>query len=287
MTKLDSLLHGKTGLTPFKIVQEECANTITTGNEFSKLANIVEETGLDITKSAGKGMLKAWDPVARKVLWSKEHITTSNGGLLATAGNLVFQGSGDGHFFALQADTSEVLWSKKIKTGIIAPPITYQVDGEQYVAVLAGWGGGAAITFDPNVPHHTYGNNGRLLVFELGGENKVPIPKKRHPELAKPPILEFSEQQVIAGKKTYHRNCGVCHGLLVVGSYSIKDLRYSDKIIHDISPNIVLDGIFAAKGMASFADLLDRKDVDNIQAYFLSEAWKHYNKQESIRSSVP
>jgi quinohemoprotein ethanol dehydrogenase len=259
-----------------------------TGNDFSKLANIVEELGVDITKTTGNGILKAWDPVARKVVWTKKHLTVTNGGVLATAGNLVFQGSGDGQLFALKADDGEVLWSKTINTGIIAPPITYQVGGEQYVAVLAGWGGGgAAGLFDPNLAHHDYGNDGRLLVFKLGGESDVPLPEKRHPEIPQPPALEGNAQQIAAGKKTYHRNCAVCHGLLAVGSYSIKDLRYSDKSIHDIYPNIVLDGIFAAKGMASFADLLEREDVDNIQAYVLSEAWKHYNKQESIKSSAP
>ena len=88
-----------------------------------------------------KGRLLAWDPVARKPRWTVEYGAYWNGGTLATAGNLVFQGTAAGDFIAYNATTGEKLWSSWATTGIVAPPITYSIDGKQYVSVMAGWGG--------------------------------------------------------------------------------------------------------------------------------------------------
>ena len=256
-----------------------------TGNSFNTFIEVYESLGLDITAQQGKGILKAWDPVAKKVAWTKDHVTVVNGGLLTTAGNLVFQGSGDGQFFALKADTGEVAWSVNAKTGIIAPPVTYAVDGEQYVAVMAGWGGGgAATTFDPKLAHHEYGNDGRILVFKLGGDPDVPQPENYRPELPEPPVQDASAEVIAEGKKHYHRQCAVCHGLLAVGPYEIPDLRYSDPSIYDAYDDIVLEGILKDNGMASFADALDTEKVAAIKAYVISEAWTYYTKQEAAKT---
>ena len=71
------------------------------------------------------GYLKAWDPVARKTRWEIEHPAFWNGGLLTTAGNLLFQGTGDGRFVAYSADIGKILWSVPTMIGIVAPPVTY------------------------------------------------------------------------------------------------------------------------------------------------------------------
>lgn len=255
-----------------------------TGNSFSTFVKEFENYGLNITDQQGKGRLKAWDPAAKKAVWTKDHVTVVNSGLLTTAGNLVFQGSGDGQFFAFKADTGEVAWSTDVKTGIIAPPVTYAIDGEQYIAVMAGWGGGgAATTFDPKLAHHEYGNEGRILVFKLGGDPNVPQPEARDVTIPEPIPVEASAEDIAAGKKEYHRHCAVCHGLLAVGPYEIPDLRYSDPSIHDAYEAIVLEGVLADTGMASFADVLDAADVKNIQSYVLTEAWTHYKKQEDAK----
>jgi quinohemoprotein ethanol dehydrogenase len=93
------------------------------------------------------GHLLAWDPVAQKERWRVPYKTIWNGGLLSTAGNLVFQGTADGRFVAYSADRGEKLWEVTVGTGIIAAPVTYEVDGVQYVSVMAGWGGAAAASF--------------------------------------------------------------------------------------------------------------------------------------------
>jgi hypothetical protein len=93
-------------------------------------------------------MLVAWDPVAQEPRWTVEHPGPWNGGLLATAGGLVFQGTAGSEFNAYNATNGEKLWSFPAQTGVVAPPVTYTIDGEQYVAVLAGWGGAYALSVD-------------------------------------------------------------------------------------------------------------------------------------------
>ena len=80
----------------------------------------------------------AWDPVQQKQAWAVERPGPWNGGTLATAGNLVFEGTAAGRFEAYRADTGERVWSFDAQTGVMAGPATYSVNGEQYVAVLAG-----------------------------------------------------------------------------------------------------------------------------------------------------
>src|SRR4029079_16752364 len=88
-----------------------------------------------------RGMLIAWDPVAQKARWTIEMPWTWNGGTLATAGNLLFQGDPYGIFHARAADTGKELWHFDAQRGIVAGPVTFRAGGEQYVAVLAGYGG--------------------------------------------------------------------------------------------------------------------------------------------------
>ncbi len=112
-----------------------------------------------------KGRLLAWDPVARKPRWTVEYGAYWNGGTLATAGNLVFQGTAAGDFIAYNAATGDKLWSSWATTGIVAPPITYSIDGKQYVSVMAGWGG----AFSKKTVSY-----GRLLTFTIGGTASLP-----------------------------------------------------------------------------------------------------------------
>ena len=124
-----------------------------------------------------KGHLAAWDPVNQREAWRVEHATTWNGGVLSTAGNLVFQGRSDGVFAAYAADTGEAKWEMPVHTGIVAGPVSYAIDGEQYIAVAANWGG--SFTLFSGVPRHR-GNvltEGRILAFKLGGRSQAPGPR--------------------------------------------------------------------------------------------------------------
>ncbi len=80
----------------------------------------------------------AWDPVARKKVWSIEEPNMWAGGAMSTASGLVFYGNLEGHLKAVDAKTGKVLWQFRVGTGITQSPVTYSIDGKQYVAVVAG-----------------------------------------------------------------------------------------------------------------------------------------------------
>ena len=119
--------------------------------------------------------LAAWDPVARREAW---RANVKGTGVMATAGNLVFQGGGayTGEFWAVRADSGEKVWSAHTPNRITSNPVSYSVDGVQYVAVLGGSGTGAIL--DERVVQP-----GRVFVFKLDGTAKLP----EDPPKAPPP----------------------------------------------------------------------------------------------------
>lgn len=214
-----------------------------------------------------KGRLLAWDPVAQAEVWRVEHGSAWNGGLLSTAGNLVFQGRADGSFLAYSADSGEVLWETAVHTGIIAPPVTYEVDGEQYVALVAGWGGAFATT--SGVPRHK-GNvleEGRVVVYKLGGDATLPEPNVTHVNLPQPPVLEADAAKLLHGNRMYNGFCSTCHGPNVNSSSQIPDLKYLGEAGHARWEVVVLGGAYSTIGMPGFADMLTPEDSEAIQAY--------------------
>ena len=222
-----------------------------------------------------KGKLLAWDPVAQEARWTVEHDGAWNGGLLSTGGGLVFQGTQDSTFNAYDAADGEELWSFDAQTGIVAPPITYTVDGEQYVAVLAGWGGALALAADGGViaKDRPVRNISRLLVFKLGGTAKLPAA----PELAAlpldPPPSRAPAELIAAGGSHYARYCAVCHAPGAVGSTVLPDLRRSGTLSNPQAwLQIVHDGALKDNGMTSFADSLSRQQIDAIREYVIHRA---------------
>ncbi len=87
------------------------------------------------------GILRAVDPVTGEYAWEHKEPMPLWAGVLATHGDLVFTGTGDGYFKAFHAETGEELWKFQVGTGIISPPVTWEMDGEQYIGVTAGYGG--------------------------------------------------------------------------------------------------------------------------------------------------
>ncbi len=230
-----------------------------------------------------EGYLKAWDPVRQELAWSVKHPGRANGGVLTTGGNLVFQGTGDGRFVAYRADTGEKRWEVKTDIGIVAPPITYAIAGEQYVAVLAGWGGVPAIIgADAGISAATtHANPGHVLVFKLGGQTTMPVvDAKRFTTIPPPPSDDASPEKIARGERLYHQNCANCHGLSAVSSGVISDLRFASKAVHDNFGKIVLEGIIGEQGMASYADVLDQEGVDAIHSYIISRAAEDRNAQK-------
>ncbi len=235
-----------------------------------------------------EGWIVAWDPIGQKEVWRAKHPTFWNGGVLTTAGNLVFQGSGDGMFTAWKADSGEEVWKIDAKTGIIAPPVTYMVDGEQYVAVLAGWGG-AVIAFapEPATAIQKYGNDGKIFAFKLGGQKTIEATETPRPPMEKPPEQTANAATVAKGEGVFHRYCAVCHGFLAMSAGEVPDLRYSAPEVFARYNEIVLDGERAHTGMASFRDHLNEEDVKAIRAYVLGLAHAAYTMENANPPSPP
>ncbi|HSE97905.1 MAG TPA: c-type cytochrome, partial [Blastocatellia bacterium] len=214
------------------------------------------------------GRLLAWDPVAQKERWRVEYPIIWNGGLLSTAGNLVFQGTADGRFVAYSADRGEKLWEVAVGTGVIAAPVTYQIDGVQYVSVMAGWGGafGLVSGFNPGgggiVP-------GRLLTFALNAKQALPEAAAQKLPQVTPIEFDATPEKINRGAALYAQYCGACHGLLAMGGGAIADLRYSHPSILNQYPDIVLNGKFSNVGMPSFKQWLTGDDIEAIRAYIL------------------
>ena len=247
-----------------------------TGNDFAAVMKAV----LDAINSGhppppGMGYIKAWDPVAQKEVWHVQMGGSWNGGLLATAGGLVFGGGADGIFAAYDAKTGAKLWSIDLKTGILAPPVSYAIDGQQYIALLAGWGGAGGLSAlkDPTTAVIKYGTNqGRLFVFKLGGTQTVAALQPEGNPVTEPPPQTDSPATVEKGFTTFHRNCAVCHGYFAESDGVLPDLRTVPNEIWAQYDDIVLGGALADGGMASFKDLLTKDDVHAIRAYVLSQS---------------
>jgi quinohemoprotein ethanol dehydrogenase len=227
-------------------------------------------------------LIRAWDPVAGKVVWEHQTsagIRASDGGVMSSAGNLVFQGRGSGELWVYAADTGKVL--KVIQTGshIMAAPMTYVVDGEQYVAVQAGYGG-SSISVGPIPPSSAalkYQNTNRVIAFKLGG-GAVPTPPLRtEPAMTKPPEQKATQAQIDAGERIFVVQCSRCHQL---GPSSTPDLRRLNDGLHVVFKDILLKGILAPAGMEKFDDILSEQDVENVHAYFIDQAWALYKAEQ-------
>ncbi len=224
-----------------------------------------------------KGYLTAFDPLTGESPWTVEIPHYWNGGVVATAGGLVFQGDALGMFKAYDKATGEVLWEFNTYTSMLAPPITFEVDGEQYVSILTGTGGADMFSGEPLPPvaEHaslTYNNFGRLLVFKLGGEEILPVPTKRDRSIPVQPMLTASVDQIADGERHYGNYCASCHGLVARSGGVIPDLRVMGEEKHQIFNQVVLEGLLAQRGMAAFDDVLSDESVTNIHHYVRARA---------------
>jgi PQQ-dependent dehydrogenase (methanol/ethanol family) len=218
------------------------------------------------------GELLAWDPVAQKAAWHARYPVAVGGGVLATAGNLVLQGRADGILAAYRATDGKRLWSFDAGTGIMAPPVTYQVDGVQYVSVLAGWGGPDGLGNDPSWGPVKPGF-GRILTFTLGGNAafKPAVFGHKGPPPMPTITVDASPQLVHQGELLFGDNCAGCHGGKAIAG-PLPDLRYSRKETLEDIEGIVLGGKRASLGMPSFRKILNASQVRAIQAYIVARA---------------
>jgi quinohemoprotein ethanol dehydrogenase len=229
------------------------------GPLFAKMASMLPPTG----------ELLAWDPIAQKPVWRANYPVVDGAGVLATGGNLIFQGRADGIFAAYRATDGEQLWRFDAGTGIMAPPVTYTVDGIQYVTVMAGWGGAAGLMNTPAVGAAKPGY-GRILTFALNGTATLKAPPFGHKDPPVPAITrKQNPQRVHEGALLFNSNCFFCHGLNAVAG-PLPDLRYSSKEVLDSLGSIVRGGTRVSYGMPSYKKILTAKEVKAIRSYIIS-----------------
>jgi PQQ-dependent dehydrogenase (methanol/ethanol family) len=248
------------------------------------------------------GRLVAWDPKTATTRWSVEHSLIINSGVLSTAGNLVFQGQGTGEFAAYAADTGKKLWSAQTGSAVNAVPVTFTVNGEQYVIVPVGWGGAFRL-WSPSTmmvtPTSKYGPS-RLVAFKLGGRQPFLLPASQVPEVPRPPAQTYSAEQVKQGAALADdHGCTDCHSPKFDGAGrwavngGIPDLRYMPPEAHRDWYAIVLGGSHRQQGMMPFGTSstqlrvtgLTPAEADAIHAYVIDRAQAAYEQQRSTSSA--
>lgn len=215
-------------------------------------------------------VMMAWDPVAQKRVWQSDPLPWWGGGVLATAGGLVFQGSADGRFMVFDAGDGTLLKEIETGVGIIAAPITYSIEGMQYIAVLTGFGGGIK-RFLPGVAALKYDNVPQLLVFKLDGK-AVPLPPLlEKAEIQPPGIARSTDPVVIArGQKIFMDNCARCHAFRGAAN-GYPNLWNLSENTYAMFNDIVIDGALDYGGMPNFADELNREDTQDLLNFLISD----------------
>jgi alcohol dehydrogenase (cytochrome c)/quinohemoprotein ethanol dehydrogenase len=231
------------------------------------------------------GALVAWDPIAGKEAWRVPYAGPWNGGVLATAGNLVFQGTATEEFVAYAADTGKRLWGFPTQSGVIAAPMTYAIDGEQYVAVLAGWGGVWDIA--PGLLSSKSGrprNISRLLVFKLGAKGQLPAPPPLNQMVLDPPAFTGTPDQLKTGASLFGRYCSICHGDAAIAGALNPDLRHSGALQDAATIKaVVIDGALSHNGMVSFGKTLKPAEAEAIRQYIIKRA----NEDKALEGASP
>jgi len=222
--------------------------------------------------------LLAWNPTTQTVAW-KFPEGGPDGGTMSTP-ELVFQGTRIGYFNVHDAKTGKKLKSIFTGLGIMAAATTYSIDGEQYVAVMAGYGGAETYAYLADAVIFQYQNQGKILVFKLnGGETPLP-PRQKVIETPAPPDIKINEELVAQGKILFLTYCETCHGNFGDRHLSQHpDLAKLTEAKHKVFRDIVIGGLLAQNGMASFSNSLDEKEVEAIQHFLLKKQTELYSQR--------
>jgi quinohemoprotein ethanol dehydrogenase len=216
-----------------------------------------------------KGYLLAWDPVRQREAFRVAYPHPGNGGTLATAGNLLVEGTINRTLAIYRADNGRKLWEMPTGSVPVAGPMTYEVNGTQYIAVNAGWN--SAIVHGLHAGAEPFAvSSANLLVFALDAKGVSLPPAPPAESLPAPPSDLPPADQVKAGAVLYAAQCAVCHGQNAAGG--VKDLRYLTPQTHAEFIDIVLGGKRKQQGMASFGDRLSAEQANAIHSYLIARA---------------
>ena len=225
-------------------------------------------TGVDNTfitlfnRELVSGHLLAWDPVKQREAWRHPLGLPWNGGTLTTAGNLVFEGTADGRFLALRASDGKLLWqSHSAGSGIIAAPMTYAVDGVQYVAVVAGWGGAFAMVGGDAAAAAQVESVGAVVAYALVGDAITADAVKA--------LMASRDPAVVRGADLYHTWCARCHGANGIAGGVNPDLRKSARAL-GVAFDVVVQKGLPGTSMPDFQGRMSTEDSGEIRRYLLA-----------------
>lgn len=232
------------------------------------------EGTLEFTKTLDGGTLVAWDPVKGEPAWMVPFPQAFNGGTLSTDGGLVFQGNKAGEFVAYDATNGSRVWSSKLSGDASAAPMTYEIDGEQYVSVLSGWGSTSNLIYGVALDKPVSAEPGRVITFKLGGTAEMPNPLEYNVVETPKAALAGDAGSWQLGMQRFAENCMFCHGAYAIGSGVLPDLRWSAMAATEQSwQAIVRDGALTDSGMIAFGDRLSDEEIEAIRTYVLRQAW--------------
>lgn len=257
------------GLAYVPVVDVPSIVTNTGDGEFTDTMELVDQVD---GKPHSPGKLVAWDPVAQRERWSVKHALPFNGGVLATAGQLVFQGNAMGDFVAYDAATGERVWSVATGSAINSAPVSYTLNGRQVILIAIGAGGGAQFVYPALHAGDKATGPARLLAFVLDGKGELPAARPAPVLPDDLPPVSASAETVAHGKALYAKNCSGCHGkdaAARVGG-SVPDLRYANAGTHATWNGIVIGGARRAAGMPPFD--VSPADAQAVRQYVLSQA---------------
>ncbi|MGE0740915.1 MAG: PQQ-dependent dehydrogenase, methanol/ethanol family [Hyphomonadaceae bacterium] len=235
-------------------------------------------------RNSMQGFLLAWNPTTQTEAWRVPIGTPWNGGTLATAGDLVFQGTLDGRFRAYNANTGDVLWEFDNQAATMGGPVTYEAEGTQYVASLASYGTlfflpvGLGIAEPPSAPA-----NGRVNVFRIGGAARLPARNLVRVETPRPPAIRASAATLAQGSARYTQFCAVCHGFGAISGGVLPDLRRAPSLQEASVWRQTVHGARAANGMPDFTQWVSAAEAEAIRVYVASEAQALYRDEHEGR----
>jgi len=229
-----------------------------------------------VKANPGSAELRAIDPLTGKTKWSAPFDGWQDrGGVLATKSGLVVHGTVSGKLIVRDSATGKILKSIDTGSSMLAAPMTYSVDGVQYIAVQTGWGGGGWGFVPPYAAAYSKGNRNRILVFKLdGGDVTVPPDLPPLEPASEPPAQgkEVTPELIAQGSALFTANCTMCHSNQPRAP--LPDLRRMSKGTHEVFEQIVLGGMLLDNGMPRFNDLLTREQVGAIHAFLIDEQGK-------------
>jgi quinohemoprotein ethanol dehydrogenase len=217
----------------------------------------------------------AWDPLTQKAAWEHPLNGKQFAGVMATAGDLVFKGEAtgelavagaplpdmtpaDGTFNAYDAASGKLLWSFAAHAAVMAPPISYAVNGRQYVSVLDGSGRQAR----------------RVLAFALDGKATLPAGPAPLPMIIDDPQFRPDAARAEAGGTLFEEHCGDCHFSSDYNRMTAPDLRRSTiPLSAEAFGAVVRQGGFVSRGMPAFGEFTDEQ-LSSLRQYIRSEAQK-------------